>query len=354
MPVAIRRTALVLLAAAVLFLSLLSWQPNRILPGVGQYAYQLLPAYLLAALAVIWLLSWRWQTAFIALLFAFPLLVYVASLQAPDNNRIGIGGAVWLLFALSMIFALQLPRAKLLVALLLFAWVGLLWGQPMLSLHLEFVQQQGAFWQELLMHLQLVVLSLAITIVISALLVLFTLNRWLNERLVFAILSFLQTIPSIALFGLLMVPLSLLSKAAPWLGVSGIGATPAVIALVAYSLLPMVRNALVGLRSVELAVLNAAQGMGMTPGQIFWQVRMPLAMPVIIEGVRITTVQAIGLVVVAALVGAGGMGRFVFQGLGQSAMELVLIGALPTVVMAILADVFFSWLAKKVRNDRAL
>jgi osmoprotectant transport system permease protein len=155
------------------------------------------------------------------------------------------------------------------------------------------------------------------------------------------VLSFFQTIPSLALFGLLIAPLSYLSNQWPWLqqfGIRGIGWAPAVLALIGYSLLPIVRNTWVALSEVNPAVMDAARGMGMSTLQAFLQVRLPLALPVLLEVVRITTIQAIGLTAVAALIGAGGMGTFIFQGLGQAANELILLGALPTIGLALLAD----------------
>jgi osmoprotectant transport system permease protein len=157
----------------------------------------------------------------------------------------------------------------------------------------------------------------------------------------FAILNILQTIPSIALFGLLIVPLSALVAAVPHLaafGIGGIGVTPAIIALVLYALLPVVRNTSVGLAEVDAAAIEAGRGMGMTTRQILWQLELPLALPVLLAGLRIVTVQAIGLAVVAALIGAGGLGTFVFEGLGQYAVDLVLLGALPAIFLALAAD----------------
>ena len=122
------------------------------------------------------------------------------------------------------------------------------------------------------------------------------------------------------------------------IGVSGIGIAPAIIALVLYALLPVVRNTYAGLAGVDRAVIETAEAMGLTRQQIFQKVELPLAMPVLLAGLRIVMVQAIGLAVVAALVGAGGLGSFVFQGLGQNAADLVLLGAIPAILLALTAD----------------
>ena len=164
----------------------------------------------------------------------------------------------------------------------------------------------------------------------------------------FAVLNMLQTIPSIALFGLLIVPLAALATAVPQLaelGVGGIGVAPAIVALVLYALLPVVRNTAAGLAGVDAAVIEAGRGMGLTSRQIFRQIELPLALPVLLAGLRIVTVQAIGLAVIAALIGAGGLGDFVFQGLGQAAADLVLLGALPAILLALVADFLLQSLA---------
>ncbi len=176
------------------------------------------------------------------------------------------------------------------------------------------------------------------------------------QRPLLGAVSFLQTIPSLAVFGLLIAPLSALSSALPFLqdlGIRGIGWAPALLALIAYSLLPMVRNTFVAITEVPESLADAARGMGMNEHQVFYQLKLPLALPVMIEGVRITTIQAIGLTAVAALIGAGGFGGFIFQGLGQAAMNLVLLGALPTIALALLADALLTMLAASLKPTPA-
>ena len=152
----------------------------------------------------------------------------------------------------------------------------------------------------------------------------------------------METIPSLALFGLIIAPLSALSFAYPALrdiGIRGVGAAPALIALVLYSLLPIVHNTFAGVRQVGPAALDAGRGMGMSPRQLSWRVEYPLALPLIGEGVRTATVQSVGNTAVAALIGAGGLGHFIFQGLGQAAPDLILLGALAVIALALAIDV---------------
>jgi osmoprotectant transport system permease protein len=169
------------------------------------------------------------------------------------------------------------------------------------------------------------------------------------------VLSLLQTIPSIALFGILIAPLGWIAAnvpAAHALGIRGIGAAPAFVALFIYSLLPMVANTAAGLAAIPCSVLESATGMGLTRGQRLWSIELPLALPVLLTGVRIVLVQNIGLATIAALIGGGGFGRFVFQGLGQTATDLILLGALPTVALAFIAATTLDAAVDLVQGER--
>ncbi|MBT00210.1 MAG: hypothetical protein CMI01_16255 [Oceanospirillaceae bacterium] len=169
------------------------------------------------------------------------------------------------------------------------------------------------------------------------------------------LLSLLQTIPSLAMFGLLMIPLTLLTQAFPVLnelGIRGIGAAPAVLALFLYSLLPIVSNTAAGFDGLNPAVIDAARGMGMSARQRLWQVQLPLALPVMLSGLRIVVTMNIGLVAVAGLIGGGGYGTYIFQGLGQTATDLVLLGTLPTIVLAFVAALVIDTLIEFSRKER--
>jgi osmoprotectant transport system permease protein len=167
-------------------------------------------------------------------------------------------------------------------------------------------------------------------------------------------LNVIQTIPAIALFGILMAPLGALADAVPLaaaLGIRGIGAAPAAVALFLYSLLPIAANTVAGLKRVPQAAVEAARGMGMTNWQVLTGIELILALPVILTGIRIVLVQNIGMVTVAALIGGGGLGTFVFQGIGQTAIDLVLLGAIPIVALAFSAAVVLDALVEAM--DRA-
>jgi osmoprotectant transport system permease protein len=211
-----------------------------------------------------------------------------------------------------------------------------------LSIMREYAVNAGRFAREARQHLLLALGSLGAAVVVALPLGVLCHRVPRLRTGVLATLNLVQTIPSIALFGILMVPLGALATAVPLaaaLGIRGIGAAPAVVALFLYSLLPIVANTVVGLGRVSPATVEAARGMGLTDWQVLTHVEFPLALPVILTGIRIVLVQNIGLVTVAALIGGGGFGTFVFQGIGQTAIDLVLLGAIPIVVLAFSAAV---------------
>jgi len=210
-----------------------------------------------------------------------------------------------------------------------------------LSVLQEFTGREERFVQELIHHVFLVGISVTIGTVLGILLGIWATRSTHAEKPIFFIANITQTIPSLALFGLLIAPLSALSFAFPTLreiGIRGVGDTPAIIALTIYSLLPIVRNTYVGLRQLDIAVIDAGIGMGMSRAQVFRKIEVPLAAPLVLEGVRTASVQSVGLAAVAALIGAGGLGWFIFQGLGQAAADLILLGAIPIIVLAVMVD----------------
>lgn len=157
------------------------------------------------------------------------------------------------------------------------------------------------------------------------------------RRGMLAFASILQTVPSLALFGFLL-PL-------PFIG--GIGAHTAIIALCLYALLPILRNTVVGITGVDPSVREAAVAMGMTPNQILWQVELPLAVPALLAGLRIATVTTVGTATIAAAIGAGGLGVFIFQGISSVDTAMILAGAVPAAVLAVAADEGLEWIERR-------
>ncbi|PMR69319.1 ABC transporter permease [Halomonas heilongjiangensis] len=367
--------------AAWLGLVAVSVAPNRIVPGTGFRAHEVVGwagalGACLPPLAVA-VLAWHPSPArlrhalvlIVLLLMALPAWLGLAATRLVDPElpqaRLGLGSAFWVLLFLLLLALIEL-RSRLalsrlvgwvlLVPVLLAWWLALAsWLEP-LALLQEYRARSDQFATAVWHHLALVGAAVGASLVIGVALALLMRPHAGLQRAGFGVLNFLQTIPSLALFGLLLAPLAWLGANVEWLaalGVRGIGWAPALLALIGYSLLPMVRNTFVALEGVDPAVIESARGMGMSRRQVFLQVRLPLALPVILEGVRITTVQAIGLTAVAALIGAGGLGGFIFQGLGQAAMDLVLLGALPILVMALVADALLGALSERLHPGGA-
>lgn len=352
--------------------------PNRLLSGtpIGLFAacdQRLSIAIVALGLALLATAVMRPSPALyrVASLLATALLLLVMaaageaalalSASGPALARVSLGAAFWVLAgaaALAIIDSLQRAgqRAgagtgqRLAIAALVIAGFAIMAHAGLfdaLSLAREYRTREVSFAAALLRHVELVAASVGAALLIGFPLGIAAVRHPQWRGPVFAVLNLLQTIPSIALFGLLIVPLSALAAAAPFLaelGIAGIGPAPAIIALILYALLPIVRNTVAGIAGVDAAVVNAARGIGMSERQVFRQVQLPLAAPLLLAGLRIVTVQTIGLAVVAALIGAGGLGTFVFAGLGQYAADLVLLGALPTIALALAADFLLQFL----------
>jgi osmoprotectant transport system permease protein len=177
-------------------------------------------------------------------------------------------------------------------------------------------------------HIALVAASMGISLVIGLPLGIALVRRARLQRWVVGAANVVQTIPSLALFGFL-IPV-------PWIG--GIGASTAVVALSLYALLPILRNTVTGIAEVDPAVVESARGMGMTPRQVLWQVQLPLAAPVLLAGIRVATAMCIGVATIAAAIGAGGLGVFIFRGLAMVNNQVILAGAIPAAGLAIVVD----------------
>jgi osmoprotectant transport system permease protein len=187
-------------------------------------------------------------------------------------------------------------------------------------------------------HLWLVGASITLAVLIGIPLGV-AITRWpVLSKPVLGGANIIQTVPSLALFGFLLP--------APWIGARA--DRIAILALMLYALLPLIRNTYTGIKGVDPAVVEAGRGMGMTDRQLLWQVELPLALSVIIAGVRVATVLSIGLATIAAAIGAGGLGEFIFRGLAMVNNQVILAGAIPAAALAILADTSLGWLEKRL------
>lgn len=191
-----------------------------------------------------------------------------------------------------------------------------------------FMERSDEILRETLQHLQLVAVSTIVAVLIGVPLGALLTRRESLARLVLGAAKVLQTIPSLAVFGFL-IPL-------PFLG--GIGARTAIVALVVYALLPILQGTYTGLKGVPAAIVEAGTGMGMTPRQLLLSVELPLALPFIMAGIRVAAVISVGIATIAAAIGAGGLGIFIFRGVSMVDNRLILAGAIPAGALAILAD----------------
>lgn len=189
-------------------------------------------------------------------------------------------------------------------------------------------------------HLWLVGISTIFAMLVGIPLGIAIAHRPRLNKPVLASANIIQTIPSLALFGFLLP--------VPWLGDRA--ERLAILALTLYALLPIIRNTYTGIKGVDPAVLEAARGMGLSDSQLLFQVELPLAMSVILSGVRVAVVISMGLATIAAAIGAGGLGEFIFRGLAMVDNRVILAGAIPAAILALVADVGVGWLERRLRT----
>lgn len=343
-----------------------TYRATRIASGESRLLIEALPFAMAAALALVTLgvavgaafvrdPLGRLGSAVIGLAVLLPSLGLSAGFLTPADNtfaRVSPSLGFWLLtlsFSLLAIDALARmrlgPYGRLValavgVSVLAFLLFSGVWDN--LSILKEYHSRADSFWREARQHLMLAFGSMAAACLVGVPLGIAAHRQKTLRAVAMQSLGIVQTIPSIALFGLLMAPLGAVAASVPLaaaLGIRGIGAAPAFIALFLYALLPIVANSIAGLSGVPATAVDAARGMGMSARQRLVQVELPLALPVILAGIRIVLVQNLGLATVAALIGGGGFGTFVFQGIGQTAIDLVLLGAIPTVALSFAASI---------------
>ncbi|WP_428945652.1 ABC transporter permease [Pantoea sp. FN060301] len=371
----------ILLAVSLAALPFLNYAPNRLVSGQplplssllqGAGWLLLLPVPLLflfvflpvSALSLVLTLGIS-ELLLVVLVALSGSLADGLSLQGSALARTSFGSGFWLATALSLLAAADAisrltPRPLWRLLLNGQIWLPVIFillnGQlDGLALLKEYVNRQEVFDRALARHLLLLLATLLPTLLIGIPLGWFCYRKSAAQSPVFAVLNVIQTIPSVALFALLIAPLAGLAKAFPFLsglGISGIGMAPALIALVLYALLPLVRSVVAGLQQVPKEVIETAQGMGMTPRQIFWHAEVPLALPVLLSGLRVVSVQTVGMAVIAALIGAGGFGAIIFQGLLSSALDLVLLGVIPVIALAVTIDALFKFLISVAEAKR--
>lgn len=338
-------------------------RPNRLAEGefaglpVGE---QLLGGILTLAFP----LAARWWPQVLAVLAAAALMVGLWWLGAHTAGALSGQGEsarasassgfwLWLLGSVAAVYgagvSIRQQGARTFPFTLLARWLWLpLALFVLLSGHLaswsvmqEWQAQRERFGAELTQHVRLVGLALGSALLLGVPLAVWSTRRERVGAAALALASGIQTVPSLALLGLLIAPLAWLADQVPLLrrwGISGIGTAPALVAMTLYALLPVVRGGVLALRGIAPGILDAATGMGMTPGQRFWRTELPLSLPMWLSGVRQAAVLLVGVASVAQLIGAGGLGYFIFSGLQSGAADLILLGAIPAALLALLLE----------------
>lgn len=354
----LRRTISLILFASAFVLPLGSFQINRIFSPVPLTLY-MLSGWLTVILLLTILFSMlmlKFRPVFLVgfealyLIFLPSILVYglnlYQNLTGPSTQSIGLHVGAYFVIIASF---LQLgthkhPSIKTgigLVVLLTLFGLGVFnqWG-----LYKEYLLRSQSFYTELGRHL-----SLSLSAVFMAFIPAVTLgylssqNAKLREWILGFVNAF-QVAPTLSMLALIMVPLTYLSLNFPTLralGVRGIGFLPAFIVLTLYALLPITMNALTAFTYVDESILESARGLGLNSSQILWKIRLPLAFPYLVLGFRIALIQTLGNALLAGLVGGGGMGSLIFLGLSQSAQDLILLGSLPIIALALAFEMFF-------------
>lgn len=361
---------------AFVFMNFVQHKPNRIAQGTHYLALEFL-----GKLGIGLILGWgllivlafvesqyKDRLVFIVTTILTLVMVYLLQLKTGDHiagqesARISLSSGFYLqVFCIYILFSTYTARIKghqlikwlgFLSILALLSYLMLRGSLDDLSLIKEYHIKQSQFADNLRIHGLLTLGSVLTGAVIAVPLGFLAYSHKGLEGKIMLPLSIIETIPSLSLFGILLVPLSGLGKLPFFdaIGVSGIGWAPAYLALTLYTLLPIGRNTLTGFYSVDKGVIEAAKGMGMSQGQILRKIELPLAFPVIFAGIRIALIQTIGGAVLAGLVGGGGMGTFVFLGLGEASPDLILLGVLPIVFFTVLLDYFLKAFEKTMRG----
>ena len=347
--------AVIALAGCVL-LPFAQFSENRIVNGnylslfaaAGPVWGAVLTAALLLALAAAFAPSrWRGSAVLGTAIVAFGALLFAsgaaaARLTPPGDTpaRVSVGAGAWLVLAGVGIAWFQGARATgsrratlaaTATAVALLVSAGLVGGLGMQSLAIEYRNQSDSFWPLTVRHVWQSVGGMGLGALLGVPLGILSARAKSIRAAVIPVVSVIQTVPSLALFGLLMIVLTALA-------LPSIGAVPTLVALTLYSLLPIVRNTFLGIAGVDPAIVDAGQGMGMSRAELLWRVELPLALPLVLEGLRQALVLTVGIAAVMAIGGAQNLGTLVFLGVGSQANDLILLGALPMVVLAVVAD----------------
>ncbi len=363
-------------AAAFVFMALVEVKPNRISQGIKYSSFKflgILGAIILILWVILMALSFYDKKNKNIIVFIFTSILIITIFWSLQSNtgryingstaaRISLSSGFYIqIFCTYMLFSTYTGRVeeyKIIIWISTLVIIGTLSYLMItgafndLSLIKEYRIKKTQFYDNLRIHAILTFGAVISGIIIAVPLGFLAYSKKKLEDKIMLPLSIIETIPSLSLFGILLIPLSGLGKLPFFdaIGVSGIGWAPAYIALTLYTLLPIGRNTLTGFYSVNKNIIEAAQGMGMSKVQVLNRIELPLAFPVIFTGIRIAFIQTIGGAVLAGLVGGGGMGTFVFLGLGEASPDLILLGVLPIVFFTILLDLILKAFERNMRR----
>lgn len=353
------------------FLPIGTFKPNRILNGSDFYSGTIftLEYFIFILFFISYLFKTKNNTISIirsVLLILLPVyLIYrIQTFQYNGEYDEGIArislhiSAYFTLIGVAILLSTEkYPKIKIFFSLFLIIIAFVYNFFPMLGISKELMNRRETFNSEFFRHLTLALSSLMFAIIPS---IYFAYKSTKNEKLREWIMGFIngfQVAPTLSMIALIMIPLSYIGSQFPFLrdlGVKGIGFLPSFIVLTLYALLPITSNTYTAFKQIEPSIMDSAYALGLSRKQIMLKVQFPLALPLIISGIRIALVQSLGNAILAGLVGGGGLGSIIFLGLSQSAPDLILLGSIPVVFMALFSDIVFEILEDKLKNRMGL
>lgn len=369
---ALRLTLCAVALGGLLTLPWVTQSPNRLLPGQGIPALTalgsgaVLVGGLVAAAAMAAIRRGKPWLSLMLVLAALAAALAMTGVSAehllsgrPPSARVSLGPGFWVTLAALILLAFEEARATgragasagVIGLLAAFATLGGAAGLfDRLSLIVEWRARSDIVAAALGQHLTLAVAALALALLVAVPLGWLAFRSPRTDAAINAALSAFQVVPALALFGLLIPLLAALLRFVPALrgyGLGAIGATPTILGVALYLALPLIRGLVSGLRAADPDAVEAARAMGLSETRITAEMRIPLSLPVFAGALRVATVQSIGLVTLGGLIGAGGLGAVVFEGMSQLAPDLILLGALPVIALALAADAALSALPSR-------
>lgn len=369
---------------SLLFLNFAVLRPNRIMTGTSVFAKEYFNNFyyvlIFVSFLILILIFIKENLEIINIIVASTtsiytcVLVYLFGIMANQNvmtlgefGRVSIGIGFWVSIISSYIIIVgslterafyKTIKRILLLVIFIFVSITLYTGlMNDVSIIKEYMNRKDAFWNQVLRHLVLAASSTLFGVVIGIPLAVYIYKRKTKNNIILYLINIGQTVPTLSLLGLIMIPLTIASDNIGFLkaiGISGFGIAPSFIILVIYALFPIVYNTMAGLKLVNEDILEAGVGMGMKKQQVLFKIHIPLSFPVILGGIRTAFTQSIGNTILAGLIGGGGLGSIIFLGLAQSAPDLIMLGVIPLVMMALIIDFCLNLIIEMTRKRKKM